>query len=123
MAEIRRPPLLRVRHYGVQVLNYRIEIEALEFFGVIELLAHRIGQRRVLMKHLEVQLVRPPVRIGVGFASAVRYGALAFARDIVTLGDGRPRCSGEFFLHKFILLRISPKNCDEILPHEHAWLL
>ena len=56
MAEIGRPPILRVRHQGVQVLDHRIEVEALEFLGVVERLAHRIGQGGVLVENLKVQL-------------------------------------------------------------------
>ena len=43
MAEVGWPPILRVRHQGVQILDHRIQVEALEFPGVIERLAHRIG--------------------------------------------------------------------------------
>ena len=63
VAEVGRPPLLRVRHQGVQVLDHGIEVEALEFLGVVERLAHRIGRRGVAVENLDVQLVRPPVAI------------------------------------------------------------
>jgi hypothetical protein len=49
---------MEVRHHGV-------EIEGLEFLGVVERLVHRIGQDRMLMQHLKVQLVRPPVSVHV----------------------------------------------------------
>src|SRR6266542_664372 len=78
VAEVGRPPFLRVRHQGMKVLDHGIQVEALEFFRVIELLAHWIGERRVLVQDLQGQLVRPPTRIrraGVS-ASAVRYRAL-----------------------------------------------
>src|ERR1700745_3601192 len=52
MAIIRRPPILRVPHQGVQILDHGIQIEALEFLGVVELLTHRIGQSGVLMENL-----------------------------------------------------------------------
>ena len=44
VAEIGRPPILRVRHQGMKVLDDRIEIESLELLRVVEVLAHRIGQ-------------------------------------------------------------------------------
>ena len=78
VAEVGRPPLLRVGHQRVQVLDHGIQIEALELFRVVELLVHRIGQRRVLVQDVEVQLIRPPVGIGLRLASAVRYRALGF---------------------------------------------
>ena len=62
VAEVGRPPLLRVRHQGMQVLDHGIEVEAFEFLGVVERLAHRIGQGGVLVE-TEVQLVRPPVAV------------------------------------------------------------
>ena len=80
MAKVGRPPILRVRHHRVKILDHGIQVEALEFLGVIELLAHRIGEGGVLVEDLKVQLVGPPVGIGRGSASAVRDGALGFGR-------------------------------------------
>ncbi len=45
----------------MEVLLQGIEVELLELLGVVELLAHRIGQGRVLVENLQVQLIRPPV--------------------------------------------------------------
>ena len=75
MAKVGRPPLLRVRHQGMQVLDHGIQVEALEFLGVVERLAHRIGQGGVLVEDLKVQLVRPPVTVRV-CAVAARKRAL-----------------------------------------------
>ena len=50
----------------MQVLDHGIQVEALEFLGVVERLAHRIGQRGVLVERMKVQLVRPPVTINPG---------------------------------------------------------
>ena len=65
VAEVGRPPLLRVRHQGMQVLDHGVEVEALELLGVVERLAHRIGQVGVPMENLNVQRVRPPVAVRV----------------------------------------------------------
>ena len=43
VTEVGRPPFLRVRHQGTQVLDHGVEVEGLEFLGVVELFAHRIG--------------------------------------------------------------------------------
>ncbi len=43
VAEVGRPPLLRVGHQRVQVLLDGREVEALEGFGVVEVRAHRVG--------------------------------------------------------------------------------
>jgi hypothetical protein len=52
VAEVGRPPILRIRHQGTQVLDHGVEIEAFEFLGVVECRAHRVGQRGVLVKDL-----------------------------------------------------------------------
>jgi len=47
----------------MQVFDHSIQVEAFELCRVIKLLAHGIGQGGVLVKHFQVQLIRPPVRI------------------------------------------------------------
>ena len=86
---IGRPPVLRVGHQRIEVLLQGRQVEFLEFLGVVERLAHRIALVRVLMKNLEVQLVRPPVPVrraaaGNGFAHPARYRALAFFSHIIS---------------------------------------
>src|SRR5262249_49558401 len=49
-----------------------------ELLGVVEILAHRIGQGRVLMENTQVQLVRPPVAVHRS-AGRARKRALASA--------------------------------------------
>src|SRR5882724_8493190 len=69
----------------MKVLHDGIEVEVLEFFGVVEILIHGIGQRGVLVQHLQIQLIRPPVRIGwSGFVSrcATHDRALRFFYDL-----------------------------------------
>ena len=73
MAEVGGPPLLRVRHQGMEILDHGIEVEALEFLGVVERLTHRIGA----VETLKAQLVRPPVAVRVCLAER------AFARALV----------------------------------------
>ena len=77
MAEIGRPPFLRIGHQGVQVLDDRVEVEALELFGVIEGLPHRIGERGMLVENPEIELFRPPVAIDLGEDLHVLHRALA----------------------------------------------
>src|SRR6185369_9058295 len=66
----------------IEVLLQCLQVDFFEFLSVVELLAHRIAQGRILMKNLEVQLVRPPVLVrrtsaGRGFVSSARYRTLA----------------------------------------------
>ncbi len=63
VAEVGRPPVLGVRHQRMEILDYGLEIEALELFSVVELLAHRIREGGVLVENLQVQLIRPPIAI------------------------------------------------------------
>ena len=94
----------------MEVLDHGIEIEALEFLRIIELLVHGIGQGGVLVQDLQVQLIRPPARIGRCARNCVpvraHYRAFGFGWII---GYGR-RCSCEFVFHLFKLLRISRTN-------------
>ncbi|MOA22435.1 hypothetical protein D3C78_1429910 [compost metagenome] len=43
VAEVGRPPVLRVGHQPDQIGLEGLVVELLEFFGVVELLAERIG--------------------------------------------------------------------------------
>ncbi len=63
VAEVRRPPVLRLRHQFTEVLLHGLQVETLELFGVVEILAHRIGLGGMLVQDIELQLVRPPVPV------------------------------------------------------------
>jgi hypothetical protein len=77
VTEVRRPPVLRVRHQrGEIALQPRI-VEAREGFGIVEVAVHRIGLRRMLVQEIEPQLVGPPVAIGGTAAMLERTLALA----------------------------------------------
>src|SRR5258706_6936896 len=52
VAVVRGPPVLRCRHQGMEVFDHGIQVEALEFFSIIELLVHGIGQGGVLVQDL-----------------------------------------------------------------------
>jgi hypothetical protein len=60
MAVVGRPPLLRIRHQRVEIALQRGVIELAEGRGVIETFGHGARERRVLVQHPQVQLVRPP---------------------------------------------------------------
>src|SRR5262245_20594092 len=63
VAKVGGPPLLRLCHQGMEVLDHGLQVEGLEFFGVVERLAHRVGEGGVLVENLNVELVRPPVTV------------------------------------------------------------
>jgi hypothetical protein len=62
----------------MQIFDHRVQVERLELLCVIELFPHGIGLWGMLVQNLQVYLIRPPINIRVGFANAVRYGALRF---------------------------------------------
>ena len=77
MAEIRRPPILRIGHERMKVFDHSVQVEGLEFLCVVEILTHGVRQRGVLVKGSQIQLIGPPFAVaGTGFSSRER--ALAF---------------------------------------------
>ncbi len=66
----------------MQVLDHGVEVEALEFLGIVERFAHRIGGGRVGMEHADIELLRPPVAVPVSAGAA---GERALARAVVSL--------------------------------------
>src|SRR6185437_1448687 len=79
VAEVRRPPLLRVGHQRRQIRFHRRQVEALELPGVIKVPVHGVGLRGVLVQQFEPQLIRPPVLVA-GTAGGVREGAVGWGR-------------------------------------------
>mmetsp|Transcript_118291 Transcript_118291/g.166287 ORF Transcript_118291/g.166287 Transcript_118291/m.166287 type:complete len:641 (-) Transcript_118291:267-2189(-) len=80
---ISRPPLLGVRHQIVEVLLEGIQIQLLELLGVVEARAHRVGQAGVLMQHLQVQLVGPPILVRGALRHALRMHHRALADSAI----------------------------------------
>ena len=92
VTKVRWPPVLRVRHQGVKVLFDGLQVELLEFLCVVERAAQRIAGGRVLVKHLEVQLVGPPVAVRPHSEGCGTVHDRAFARrfHIVTVHNMLP---------------------------------
>ncbi len=90
VAVVGRPPVLRRRHHLEDVPLQRVEVEGLELFCVVEVLAHRIGPGRVLVENLQVQLIRPPVLVRPGpsrrGSRGGDYWVLAFAAAVRHVG-------------------------------------
>ena len=78
MAEVRRPPVLRIRHQCGEVLLHGRQIQALERFGVVELLTHRVGLGGVLMQQFQGQSLWPPVAVGRANSGGCAERALGF---------------------------------------------
>jgi len=62
----------------MQVLDHGVEVEALEFLGIVERYPHRIGGRVARMQHADIEVLGPPVAVAVS-AAAARERALAGA--------------------------------------------
>jgi DNA mismatch repair protein MutL len=87
VAVVGRPPVLRRRHHLLDVLLQGIEIDGLELGRVVEVHAHRIARGRVLVEHLQVQLVGPPtITSRTREAAAGAVVSVAFSR----LSPARP---------------------------------
>src|SRR5665213_3111795 len=54
VAEVRRPPVLRVGHQRREIFLYCRQVEALELFRVVEVLAHGIGLGGMLVQEFEL---------------------------------------------------------------------
>jgi hypothetical protein len=79
VAEIGRPPLLRIGHHLVQVLDDGIEIERLELGGIVEVRPHRVGEVRIAVQHLDVEGLGPPRAVAAMTGAAAGHRALACA--------------------------------------------
>ena len=88
MPPISRPPILRIRHQGLQVGFQTLVIKAREGLRVVEVVSQRIGGRMVLMQDPQVDLIGPPVVVagatggshgtGVAAEGAFQLGHRAF---------------------------------------------
>ena len=63
VAEVGRPPVLRIGHQRIDVVRQGVEVEAVELLGVVEVGAHRVGLRMVLAEDSQVQAVGPPMLV------------------------------------------------------------
>ncbi len=59
------PPVLRVGHQGVQVLDHGVQVQGLELLRVIERRPQRVGRWGVLVQHLQAELVGPPIGVAL----------------------------------------------------------
>ncbi len=64
VAVVGGPPVLRRGHQRDHVGLERLDVELGELRGVIEVVAERVGQRRVRVQRRDVDLVGPPVPVG-----------------------------------------------------------
>ena len=77
----------RLLHAGAtgqreQVGLDRFQVEALELFGIVEVLTHRVGLGRVSAQDLQVQLVGPPVAVRGATTGGVMKGASVFLSSL-----------------------------------------
>ncbi len=83
VAEVGGPPVLRVGHDGGEIFFQLPVVERFEFFGVVELLAHGVGEAGVLVQEIEAEVVGPPVAIahgGVALGDVAGCGAVGVRR-------------------------------------------
>ena len=63
VAVVGRPPVLRRGHQREEVGLDRLEVETVELAGVVEIGAHRVGERRRPVKRREVQQLGEPIDV------------------------------------------------------------
>ena len=83
VAPVGRPPVLALGHQVGQILLHGRVVELLEGFAVVEIRVHGVGHRLVLVQDGQVQLIGPPVCVGLGAVRGARAassveGALGF---------------------------------------------
>ena len=74
--EVRGPPRLGICHQRREVLLQRRVVQALEFLRVVEVRAHRVGFRGMLVEQVEAELVGPPVTVRDAHTARVVEGTL-----------------------------------------------
>ena len=92
MPVVGRPPRLAVGHQRGEVVLERLVIERLERFGIVEVLAHRVGRNAALVKDVDRQasghqsrLVRPSSeRTVVGRSTGQPIDSPVFASMILS---------------------------------------
>jgi hypothetical protein len=92
VAIIRRPPVLRAGHQLLDVLLHRIEVEAIEGLGVVEVLAVGARPGRVGAQRTEVELLGPPELMRPRRARRIRLRCSDAAR---LLGGDRASAAGD----------------------------
>ena len=76
MTPIRRPPILAIGHQRGQVRLYSVEVKRLKRLSIVKVGVHWIARRLVLMKHLQVQLVWPPIAIPTAIIAHIGHRAM-----------------------------------------------
>ena len=85
MAEIRRPPLLRVRHHCGYIFLQLPVVQLLELLSIVELLAHRVGELRVLVQQIQPQVVGPPVAVAPPRVTSASVGSCGVVKRALCL--------------------------------------
>ena len=64
MTVVGGPPVLAVRHQGVEILLEALVVEALEGFSVVKIRVHGVGLGVVLVEDVQVEVLGPPILVG-----------------------------------------------------------
>ncbi|MPN50822.1 hypothetical protein SDC9_198461 [bioreactor metagenome] len=77
MAEVCRPPVLRVGHQGTQVAFDGFIVQLLESLGVVEVFTQGVAFGGVLAQQIHAQLIGPPVLVAGGVACGGGFAVLS----------------------------------------------
>ncbi len=114
VAVVGGPPVLGVGHQRDDVPLQRLDVEGGELRGVVEVLVHRVGEGRVPVQDLEVQLLGPPVTVGPGPG---RLGGGGRNCWVLALAAGHVR---PFVLSRFLPFRPYGPAPGTVRRAEHA---
>ena len=76
VAPVGRPPVLGVGHQRMQVFDHCVQIQRQELRGVVEVVAHGVGRRCMLVQNAQLQLIGPPVGVGRCSGGGVLVGCV-----------------------------------------------
>ena len=77
VAEVGRPPVLRVGHQGAQIALDGFIVQLLEGLGVVEVFAQGVAFGGVLAQQIHAQLIGPPVLVAGGVACGGGFAVLS----------------------------------------------
>ena len=93
VAEVGRPPVLRVGHQRREIFLHRRQVEALELFRVVEVLAHRIGLGGMLVQKVDFNWFGHQSRFDVPPPAVCLMGHWALVVMLILLVVALYQCS------------------------------
>ena len=117
MAEVGRPPLLRGRHELDEIGPQSVDIEGLDFLGVVEILVTGVDDIGIMLQHFEIGLVGPPVPVSAAFDRRLHHRAPAIGPTPLLVEPGQ-QIGAQFRLGHGVDCLFGGRG---FLSHEHSF--